>query len=82
VHAIHLGAGEEGELSLSVEQEEGALPGILRLLEEAGFSVERLVLQRPSLDEVFLRYSGRSLREAAASEAFIDPPTQPVWKGK
>jgi ABC-2 type transport system ATP-binding protein len=35
------------------------------LLDSAGIAVETLSLHRPSLDDVFLRQTGRSLREAA-----------------
>jgi ABC-2 type transport system ATP-binding protein len=55
---------EEG-LRLSVERGEEALPAILRLLDGAGIGLRTVVLARPTLDDVFLRQTGRSLREAA-----------------
>jgi len=41
-----------------------ALPGLLRLLDAAGLAVRSLGLAEPSLDDVFLRQTGRSLRDA------------------
>jgi ABC-2 type transport system ATP-binding protein len=40
-----------------------ALPGLLRLLDQAGLPVRSLRLSEPSLDDVFLRQTGRSLRD-------------------
>jgi len=42
------------------------MPAILRLLDGAGLRLETISLARPSLDDVFLRKTGRSLREPAA----------------
>jgi ABC-2 type transport system ATP-binding protein len=57
---------EEGMLRLYVDRGETALPGILRLLDGAGLGLKTIALTRPSLDDVFLRQTGRSLRETAA----------------
>jgi ABC-2 type transport system ATP-binding protein len=42
----------------------GALPGLLRQLDAAGLAVRTLRMSEPSLDDVFLRQTGRSLRDA------------------
>ena len=52
-------------LQLYVEQGEETLPVILRLMDEAGLPVSKVSLARPTLDDVFLRQTGRSLRETA-----------------
>jgi len=57
---------EEGSVLLYVDRGEVAMPAILRLLESAGLTLLRIDLHRPSLDDVFLRQTGRSLRETAA----------------
>jgi ABC-2 type transport system ATP-binding protein len=57
---------EDGVVRLYVDQGEAAMPAILRLLDSAGIHLTTIGLQRPSLDDVFLRKTGRSLREAAA----------------
>ena len=57
---------EEGSVVLFVDRGEVAMPDILRLLEGGGLVLMTIELHRPSLDDVFLRKTGRSLREAAA----------------
>jgi len=57
---------EEGVVRLYVERGEEAMPVILRLLDAAGLKLMTIDLHRPSLDDVFLRKTGRSLRETAA----------------
>src|SRR6202158_4153941 len=54
---------EDGVLRLYVERGEEAMPVILRLLDAAGLKLMTIDLHRPSLDDVFLRKTGRSLRE-------------------
>src|SRR6516162_8074816 len=50
-------------LRLGVERGEEALPGLLRALDGAGLALESIQLARPSLDDVFLTVTGRSLRD-------------------
>jgi ABC-2 type transport system ATP-binding protein len=66
-------AGQPGLRDLTVEgtavrlyasDGAAALPGLLRLLDRAGLPVRSLRLSEPSLDDVFLRQTGRSLRDA------------------
>src|SRR6202162_133142 len=57
---------DEGSVLLYVDRGEVAMPAILRLLDGAGLTLVTIGLHRPSLDDVFLRQTGRSLREAAA----------------
>jgi ABC-2 type transport system ATP-binding protein len=56
---------EEDLLRLYVDRGETAMPLLLRLLDGAGIQLTTMALARPSLDDVFLRQTGRSLREAA-----------------
>jgi ABC-2 type transport system ATP-binding protein len=55
-----------GQIRFYVDRGETALPAILRLLDGVGLDLETIALARPSLDDVFLRKTGRSLREVAA----------------
>ena len=59
-------AEHEGTLRLYVERGESAMPALLRLIDGTGAQIETLSLTRPSLDDVFLRQTGRSLRDQAA----------------
>ena len=56
----------DGIVRLYVDDGESSLPLVLRLLDGQGMAPQTLALHRPSLDDVFLRQTGRSLREAAA----------------
>jgi ABC-2 type transport system ATP-binding protein len=55
--------GEPGTLRLYVDAGETALPQVLRLLDAHDLGLKEISLARPSLDDVFLRQTGRSLRE-------------------
>ncbi len=50
-------------LRLGVEHGEEALPAILRTLDGAGLRLVSIQLARPTLDDVFLTLTGRSLRD-------------------
>ncbi len=52
-----------GSLKLVVAHGGEALPVVLRLLENKGVGVADIALSRPSLDDVFLRATGHSLRD-------------------
>jgi ABC-2 type transport system ATP-binding protein len=55
--------GAEGVIRLYVDHGEQALPQVLRTLDGAGVTATSISLARPSLDDVFLRQTGRSLRD-------------------
>jgi ABC-2 type transport system ATP-binding protein len=57
---------EAGLVRLYVDRGETAVPHLLRSLDAAGFAPTSIALNKPSLDDVFLRQTGRSLREEAA----------------
>jgi ABC-2 type transport system ATP-binding protein len=57
---------EDGVVRLYVDKGEEAVPNVLRLLDGHGLAPSTMSLHRPSLDDVFLMKTGRSLREAAA----------------
>jgi ABC-2 type transport system ATP-binding protein len=51
-------------LRLYVDAGETAIPHVMRELNDAGIALETIELHRPSLDDVFLTKTGRSLRES------------------
>src|ERR1035437_10151200 len=57
---------EDGLVRLYVDSGEHAVPNVLRLLDSNGLAPSTMNLHRPSLDDVFLKKTGRSLRETAA----------------
>jgi len=61
-------ASSEDELiRLYVDQGDTAVPQLIRILDGAGLRANTISLARPSLDDVFLRQTGRSLREEPAA---------------
>jgi ABC-2 type transport system ATP-binding protein len=52
----------DGELAVYVNDSESALPSIMRLLSAEGIETRTISMARPSLDDVFLRYTGRTIR--------------------
>jgi ABC-2 type transport system ATP-binding protein len=55
---------DHGRLRLYVTDGATAIPHVLRLLDHAGVTLGEMELHRPSLDDVFLTKTGRSLRES------------------
>jgi ABC-2 type transport system ATP-binding protein len=55
---------EDGGLRLFVDDAATAIPHILRALDGASIPLRSIELHRPSLDDVFLTKTGRSLRES------------------
>lgn len=75
-HAIlsdHLGVREitaDGNaIRMTVSHGEEALPAMLRALDGDGIAMESIQLARPTLDDVFLTLTGRSLRDDSPSGA-------------
>ena len=60
-----LAAGDE-PIRIYVEDGENAMPDVFRALDRGGFALRSVSLTRPTLDDVFLRQTGRSLRDVAA----------------
>ncbi len=67
-----LPAERPGALAVRLPGGAGALPGVVRALDEAGIVASELDLAMPSLDDVFVARTGRHLEgadEAAAAPA-------------
>ncbi len=54
---------EEQEIRLYVDKGASALPQVLRMLDQASLRFETIQMSSPSLNDVFLKKTGRSLRE-------------------
>ena len=48
-----------------------AVPVILQALEAGGINVASVTVARPSLDDVYLKYTGRSFEKAEAAAAEV-----------
>ena len=58
-------------VALSVSHAEAAIPSLLYRLQGGGVHVAGLSMSQPSLDDVFLKYTGRRIREEAADQPII-----------
>ena len=64
-------ATHDGGVTLSVPDASAAIPALLRRLDAGGLDVSGLQMNQPSLDDVFLKYTGRHIREEAADQPII-----------
>jgi ABC-2 type transport system ATP-binding protein len=75
--AEHQGVREistaEGALKLTVDDGEEVLPALLRVLDAAGITLQSINLSRPTLDDVFLTLTGRSLRDDSPNGSAEEP---------
>jgi len=56
---------DEGHVRGRVERAGVVIPGLLRDLDQAGITLTSIEVRRPTLDDVFLTLTGRSLRDGA-----------------
>ena len=70
-------ASDERTLEITLEHGEGVLPRIIRDLDDSGLPPVTAALRQPTLDDVFLALTGRSLRDDSASEPTADPSASP-----
>jgi ABC-2 type transport system ATP-binding protein len=60
---------EGSEYRVKVLKGDTAMPAVLKVIIESGGTVSSVTLQRPNMDQVFLEYTGRSLRDAEQTES-------------
>ena len=58
-------------VALAVPNASFAIPGLLRQLDVEGVQIVGLQMSQPTLDDVFLKYTGRHIREEAADQPII-----------
>jgi len=58
-------------VSLAVANASAAIPTLLRRLDGDGLTITGLQMRQPSLDDVFMRYTGRHIRTEAADQPII-----------
>jgi ABC-2 type transport system ATP-binding protein len=59
---------DDGQVRLYVDDGGTALPQLIRLLDARGIGIRSISMSEPTLDDVFLRQTGRSLRDEGASD--------------
>jgi ABC-2 type transport system ATP-binding protein len=68
-----LGMGS-GEVAVRLREGLAGLPAVVRAVDDAGVTLASLEIQAPSLDDVFLAKTGRSLEGAAEAESDAAEP--------
>ena len=58
----------EGALEITVRNGKSVMPRIMEIATQNNIYVESLVLREPNLEDVFLHYTGRSIREDSTKE--------------
>jgi ABC-2 type transport system ATP-binding protein len=58
-------------VALAVPNASAAIPALLRRLDGNGLRIAGLQMSQPSLDDVFIKYTGRRIREEAADQPII-----------
>lgn len=58
----------DGELSLSVKNAHTALPRVVELAVSTGVYIDSISIREPDLDDVFMYYTGREIRESGSKE--------------
>jgi ABC-2 type transport system ATP-binding protein len=75
-------AAEDGQVRLYVDDGGTALPQLIRLLDARGIGIRSISMSEPTLDDVFLRQTGRSLRDEGtdgpAGSSSARPDTEEV----
>ena len=62
----------DGSLSISARDGGASVPDLLRLLSEIDVTVTNLSIASPTLDDVFLKYTGRTIRSEEAAGGDLD----------
>jgi ABC-2 type transport system ATP-binding protein len=60
---------DDGHIRLYADDGGAALPQVIRVLDQAGIGISSMSMSEPTLDDVFLRQTGRSLRDGGDAGA-------------
>jgi ABC-2 type transport system ATP-binding protein len=69
---------EDGQVRLYVDDGGAALPQLIRLLDARGIGIRSISMSEPTLDDVFLRQTGRSLRDEGKAGGSAKPDHEEV----
>jgi ABC-2 type transport system ATP-binding protein len=61
----------QGGVALAVPNAGAAIPALLRCLDGDGLHITGLQMSQPSLDDVFMKFTGRRIREEAADQPIV-----------
>ncbi|MDO8056879.1 MAG: DUF4162 domain-containing protein, partial [Candidatus Hermodarchaeota archaeon] len=64
---VHGELGKHRHLNLRVDDAGSRIPEIIKLVDGAGVQLEKVEMHKPTLDDVFLAVTGRSIRDEKGS---------------
>jgi len=73
---------ENGDYRIKAEFGEITTPLIIEVLRKKGYNVTKLSLTEPTLNEVYLEYTGRSLRDAEESRDNVMSQRIATWRAR
>jgi ABC-2 type transport system ATP-binding protein len=81
-YAYEVTAADRGTISVTTDDGAHVMPGLIAQLDAAGVHVTSIRLERMSLEDVFIRFTGRSLRdEPARKVGFFSIGMPPPGRG-
>jgi ABC-2 type transport system ATP-binding protein len=66
---IKASSQHDGVLNLTMERGERRIPELIGLAQKTGVNVSCVHLRKPSLEDVFIHFTGRTIREQEASQS-------------
>lgn len=73
---------EDGAYRVKAEYGEITTPFIIEALRKKGYSVTRLSLTEPTLNEVYLEYTGRSMRDTEETKEAFRTQRMTMWRAR
>jgi len=58
----------DGEVRMAVDGAHSLLPQVINIAMQNGIFIESISVQEPQLDDVFMHYTGRALRDTKGKE--------------
>lgn len=58
----------DGKISLTMENGERRIPELVKMAEKDGIDILSVNFRKPSLEDVFIHFTGRSIRDQSASQ--------------
>jgi ABC-2 type transport system ATP-binding protein len=73
---------EDGSYRIKAEEGEITAPLIIEALRKKGYTVTKLSLTEPTLNEVYLEYTGKSMRDAEESRESFAAQRMTMWRAR
>jgi ABC-2 type transport system ATP-binding protein len=73
---------ENGSYRIKAENGEVTAPSIIETLRKNGYNVAKLSLTEPTLNEVYLEYTGKSMRDAEESPEAFRAQRMTMWRAR